>query len=104
MAIKKTVAKRYSSKPTQLTFATLDTKRGYRLGIRTDRGVLDVELAAKLFRVRAPITIEEVIAGADCAPLKMLADKALADPRGKGALVPEARAKFGPAVPNPGKI
>jgi 2-keto-4-pentenoate hydratase/2-oxohepta-3-ene-1,7-dioic acid hydratase in catechol pathway len=105
MAIKsKSAAKRYSSKPTQLTFATLDTKRGYRLGIKTGRGVLDVELAAKLFRVKGPITIDEVIAGADCAPLKQLVDKALAEPRGKGALVAESRAKFGPAVPNPGKI
>ena len=104
MAIKKTAAKRYTARPAQLTFATLDTKRGYRLGIRTERGVLDVELAAKAFRVKAPITIDDVIAGADCAPLKMLADKALADPRAKSALVPEARAQFGPAVPNPGKI
>jgi 2-keto-4-pentenoate hydratase/2-oxohepta-3-ene-1,7-dioic acid hydratase in catechol pathway len=100
----RTKEKHYSSKPTQLTFATLDTKRGYRLGIRTERGVLDVELAAKAFRVKAPLTIDEVIGGADCAPLKLLAEKALADPRGKGVLVPEARAKFGPAVPNPGKI
>src|SRR5262245_27807459 len=104
MAIKKAAAKRYSSKATQLTFATLDTKRGYRLGIRTERGVLDVELAAKAFRVKAPVTIEEVISGADCAPLKMLVDKALADSRANKALVPESRARFGPAVPNPGKI
>jgi 2-keto-4-pentenoate hydratase/2-oxohepta-3-ene-1,7-dioic acid hydratase in catechol pathway len=97
-------AKRYFSKPTQLTFATLDTTRGYRLGIRTARGVLDVELAAKLFRVKAPATIDEVIAGADCAPLKQLVAKAIADPRGKSVLAPEARVKFGPAIPNPGKI
>ena len=101
---KKASAKQYSSRPTGLTFATLDTKRGYRLGIKTDRGILDVERAAKLFRVKAPVTIDEVIAGADCAPLKLLADRALADPRGKAVLVPESRAKFGPAVPHPGKI
>jgi 2-keto-4-pentenoate hydratase/2-oxohepta-3-ene-1,7-dioic acid hydratase in catechol pathway len=102
--MKKTAPKPHSSKPTALTFATLDTKRGYRLGLRTGGGVLDVETASKLFRIKAPVTIDEVLAGADCAPLKRLVDKALADKRGKGALVPEARAKFGPAVPHPEKI
>lgn len=106
MAAKKpaTKAKKYSSKPTGLTFATLATKQGPRLGLKTARGVLDVEAASKLFRVKAPVTMDAVLAGADCAPLKALVDRALADPRGKKVLVPEARAKFGPAVPNPPKI
>ena len=101
---KKAASKQYSSKPTGLTFATLATRNGYRLGLKTDRGVLDVEAASKLFRIKAPVTIDEILAGADCAPLKRLADKALADKRGKTVLIPEARAKFGPAVPNPEKI
>lgn len=101
---KKTAPKQYSSKTTGLTFATLITKQGYRLGLKTERGVLDVEAASKLFRIKAPVTIDEVLAGADCAPLKKLVDRALADKRGKSVLVPEARAKFGPAVPHPEKI
>jgi len=106
MAAKKPAAKakKYSSKPTGLTFATLATKGGYSLGLKTTRGILDVAAAAKLFRVKAPVTMDAVIAGADCAPLKALVDKALADPRGKKVLIPEARAKFGPAVPHPPKI
>src|SRR5574338_52477 len=101
---RKAASRQYSSKPTGLTFATLDTQRGYRLGLKTERGVLDVEAASKLYRIKAPITIDEVLAGADCAPLKRLIDKALSDKRGKGVLASEARAKFGPAVPHPEKI
>lgn len=101
---KKTAPKQYSSKPTGLTFATLVLKQGYRLGLQTARGVLDVEAASRLFRIKAPVTIDEVLAGADCAPLKKLVERALADKRGKSVLVPEARAKFGPAVPHPEKI
>jgi 2-keto-4-pentenoate hydratase/2-oxohepta-3-ene-1,7-dioic acid hydratase in catechol pathway len=101
---KKTASKQYSSKPTGLTFATLDTRNGYRLGLKTERGVLDVEAASKLYRIKAPITIDDVLAGADCAPLKKLVDRALEDKRGKSVLIPEARAKFGPAVPHPEKI
>jgi len=106
MATKKAAKKaaKHSSKPAGLTFATLAGRDGFRLGLRTERGVLDVVEAAKLFRVKAPATIDEVIAGADCAPLRQLAAKALADPRGKKVLIPEARAKFGPAVPHPPKI
>ncbi|MBI4207132.1 MAG: fumarylacetoacetate hydrolase family protein [Betaproteobacteria bacterium] len=104
MVTKKAAPKKYTSRPTGLALATLETRRGYRLGIRTGRGILDVERASGLFRIRTPITIDEVIQGADCAPLKRLIDKALADPRGKAVLVPESRAKFGPAVPDPGKI
>jgi 2-keto-4-pentenoate hydratase/2-oxohepta-3-ene-1,7-dioic acid hydratase in catechol pathway len=101
---KRAGAARHLPKPTGLTFATLATDRGYRLGVRTGRGVLDVELAARRFRVRAPVTIDEVIAGADCTPIRRLIDKALTGSGGKSVLTPEARVRFGPAVPNPGKI
>jgi 2-keto-4-pentenoate hydratase/2-oxohepta-3-ene-1,7-dioic acid hydratase in catechol pathway len=102
MAIAK--SKTNSSKPIGLTFASLAGASGPTLGIKTDGGVLDVAAAAKLFRIKAPLTIDEVLAGADCTPLRTLAAKALADKRGKTVLVPEARAKFATAVPHPPKI
>ncbi|MGQ0752414.1 MAG: fumarylacetoacetate hydrolase family protein [Betaproteobacteria bacterium] len=101
---KKTTSKSYSSKPTGLTFATLDTKSGFRLGLKTERGVLDVEAASKLFGIGAPVTIDDVLAGGDCAPLRRLLDKAEADKRGRNLILPESRVKFGPAVPHPEKI
>jgi 2-keto-4-pentenoate hydratase/2-oxohepta-3-ene-1,7-dioic acid hydratase in catechol pathway len=105
MASRESVAqKKYSSRPTHLTFTTLDTKHGYRLGLKTERGILHVEQASRLFRIKAPVTIDEVIAGADCAPLKRLTDKALQDKRGRRVLLAESRVKFGPAVPHPEKI
>lgn len=93
-----------TKKPAGLTFATLVTRNGHRLGLKTARGVLDVEAASKLFRIKAPVTIDEVLAGADCAPLRTLIGKALDTKRGSEVLVPESRAKWGPAVPHPGKI
>jgi len=70
---------------------------------RTAR-VWDVAKASRLFRIKAPTDIHAVIEGADCAPLRKLAEKALADKRGRSVLIPEARARFAPAVPRPGKI
>ena len=96
--------KTYSSKPTGMTFATLAGKAGPTLGMKTDAGILDVAAAAKLFRIKAPLTIDEVLAGADCAPLRKLVEKALTDKRGRKVLTPESRAKFGPAIPHPPKI
>jgi 2-keto-4-pentenoate hydratase/2-oxohepta-3-ene-1,7-dioic acid hydratase in catechol pathway len=87
-----------------MTYATLTGKSGHTLGVKTDAGILDVAAAAALFRMKAPLTIDDVLAGADCAPLRKLVDKALTDSRGRKVLVPESRAKFGPAIPHPPKI
>lgn len=87
-----------------MTFCTLAGGNGGTLGLRTGRGILDVAKAAALFRIKAPTDIHAVIEGADCAPLAKLAEKALADKRGKKVLIPESRARFAPAVPRPGKI
>jgi 2-keto-4-pentenoate hydratase/2-oxohepta-3-ene-1,7-dioic acid hydratase in catechol pathway len=112
-AAKKAVAKTRTVKkpsaarrlgPKGMTFCTLSGREGMRLGVRTEKGILDVAAAAALFRVKAPTTIHAVIEGADCAPLAKLVDKAMTDARGKSVLLSEAKAKFGPAVPNPEKI
>jgi 2-keto-4-pentenoate hydratase/2-oxohepta-3-ene-1,7-dioic acid hydratase in catechol pathway len=87
-----------------MTFCTLAGRGGGTLGLRTERGILDVARASALFRIKAPVDIHAVIEGADCTPLKKLADKALGDRRDRSVLLPEARARFGPAVPRPGKI
>ena len=96
--------KTYSAKPTGMTFASFAGKSGHTLGVKTGAGVLDVAAAAKLFRMKAPLTMADVLAGADCAPLRKLVEKALADKRGRKVLVPESRVKFGPAIPHPPKI
>jgi 2-keto-4-pentenoate hydratase/2-oxohepta-3-ene-1,7-dioic acid hydratase in catechol pathway len=91
-------------KARNMTFCTLAGGGSGTLGLKTERGILDVAKASALFRVKAPADIHAVIEGADCAPLKKLADKALTDKRGRSVLIPEARARFAPAVPRPGKI
>lgn len=96
--------KTYSAKPTGMTFASFSGKSGHTLGVKTGAGILDVAAAAKLFRMKAPLTMADVLAGADCAPLRRLVEKALADRRGRKVLVQESRAKFGPAIPRPPKI
>ena len=88
----------------KMTLCTLAGTGGGTLGLRTERGILDVVRAAKLFRINAPADMHAVIEGADCAPLERLAAKALGDKRGGRVLIAESRARFAPAVPRPGKI
>lgn len=93
-----------SMRARNMTFCTLAGRDGGTLGLRTERGILDVARASRQFRIKAPEDIHAVIEGADCVPLMKLAERVLGDKRGKNVLVPELRARFGPAVPRPGKI
>src|SRR2546427_4055344 len=96
----RTVAARDSAGPKELpknmTFCTLRRDGRYVLGIRTPRGVLDVEKAGKALRRPAPSTINEVLQGTDVQALKSLVDAAVANGAAKAAFVPEQQAPFGP--------
>ena len=83
-----------------MTFCTLRHGADYGLGLKTERGILDVAAAEQAFKEGAPTTITAVLAGqGDIAGLKRLVAKA-----GPAHLVAEDKAKFGPCVTNPEKI
>jgi len=96
-----------TSDPTELpkgmTFATLRRPDGYGLGVRTERGVLDVAAAERDFREGAPTTIDAVFKGqGDVNGLRRLADKASASAE-RYFIAPD-KAAFGPCVTSPEKI
>jgi 2-keto-4-pentenoate hydratase/2-oxohepta-3-ene-1,7-dioic acid hydratase in catechol pathway len=81
-------------------FATLARANGYGLGVRTDRGILDVVAAEQDLKEGAPVTITDVLDGkGDLAGLKRLAEKA----KPAHFIAPD-KAAFGPCVTNPEKI
>jgi 2-keto-4-pentenoate hydratase/2-oxohepta-3-ene-1,7-dioic acid hydratase in catechol pathway len=89
--------------PKGMTFATLRRQDGYGLGLRTERGVLDVAAAERDFREGAPTTIDAVFKGqGDVNALRRLVDKAGASPE-RYFIAPD-KAAFGPCVTNPEKI
>jgi 2-keto-4-pentenoate hydratase/2-oxohepta-3-ene-1,7-dioic acid hydratase in catechol pathway len=91
--------------PKAMTFCTLRLGDGYGLGLRTEKGILDVSAASHALKEPAPTTIDAIFKGeADAAALKRLADKAKAGAQAANFFIPEAQAKFGPAVTNPEKI
>jgi 2-keto-4-pentenoate hydratase/2-oxohepta-3-ene-1,7-dioic acid hydratase in catechol pathway len=89
--------------PRGMTFATLWRDNGYGLGLRTDRGILDVVTAEKDFREGAPTTITDVFLGnGDIGGLRRLEAKARAS--ADRYFVAEQSAQLGPCVTNPEKI
>jgi 2-keto-4-pentenoate hydratase/2-oxohepta-3-ene-1,7-dioic acid hydratase in catechol pathway len=89
--------------PKGMTFATLRRPDGYGLGLRTERGVLDVAPAERDFREGAPTTIDAVFKGqGDVNALRRLVDKAGAS-ADRYFIAPD-KAAFGPCVTSPEKI
>src|SRR3989442_253823 len=77
---------------------------GGRIWIKTNRGILDVKKAAQTLRRTVPLSIDDVLHGADTQGLKTLVDESLANGKVKSAFLDEAQAEFGPCVTNPEKI
>jgi len=81
-------------------FATLRKPNGFGLGVRTDRGILDVAAAEQDLKEGAPTTISDVFDGkGDLAGLRRLAGKAK-----DSHFVAIDKAAFGPCVTHPEKI
>jgi len=104
-----TVTPAQAQAPTQamargLTLATLRrADGGFGLGLRTDRGILDVIAAEADFRENAPTSITAVLnREGDASGLRRLAAKASA--QAARYFVAEDKAQFGPCVTHPEKI
>jgi 2-keto-4-pentenoate hydratase/2-oxohepta-3-ene-1,7-dioic acid hydratase in catechol pathway len=108
-ALTVTPAQAQTQMPTQamargLTLATLRrADGGYGLGLRTERGILDVIAAEADFHENAPTTITQVLnREGDASGLRRLAAKA--STQAARYFVAEDKAQFGPCVTHPEKI
>ncbi len=91
--------------PRGMTFCTLRGPDGFTLGLRSDRGVLDVAKAEASFGTGAPTTITEVFEGQGLvAALADLLGKAKAAASPNSYFVAESAAAYGPCVTDPEKI
>jgi 2-keto-4-pentenoate hydratase/2-oxohepta-3-ene-1,7-dioic acid hydratase in catechol pathway len=89
--------------PKGLTLCTLQRAGGgYGLGVRTDKGILDVVAAEAAFKLGVPTTITALFAGqGDASGLKGLVEKAAGEAK---YFTAADKAKFGPCVTDPEKI
>jgi 2-keto-4-pentenoate hydratase/2-oxohepta-3-ene-1,7-dioic acid hydratase in catechol pathway len=88
--------------PRNMILVTLRSGEEYSLGIKTDKGILDVKKAAHAARSNAPTTIDELLAVGDRG-LTELRDLALAS-GSRSLFLDESAIEYGPCVTNPQKI
>jgi 2-keto-4-pentenoate hydratase/2-oxohepta-3-ene-1,7-dioic acid hydratase in catechol pathway len=87
-----------------LTLLTLRRNGEFRLGVKTDRGVLDVKDAAAALHMPAPATMDDLLQNQDGPNLNALVEAALkAGSPAKKAFVAEP-IEYGPLVTRPEKI
>ena len=88
--------------PKQMTFVTLRSGDDYSLGVKTDKGILDVKKAAKAFKSSAPTDIDDLIRRGDRGLTELV--KTAAASGKPGLYLDEDKIEFGPCVTNPEKI
>lgn len=87
-----------------LTLLTLLVEGEYHLGVRTDKGILDVPQAARLLNMQAPATMDDLLQLEQGPGLNALVDAALKSRATQKALIKEETIKYGPVVTRPEKI
>lgn len=83
-----------------------NTSRGteYRLGVKTEKGILDVIKAGNILHMGAPATIDDLLQNEDGPRLNALVDAAVKSPAAKKAFLKEETIEYGPVVTRPEKI
>lgn len=87
-----------------LTLLTMRVQGEYRLGVKTEKGILDVPQAAKLLNVHAPATMDDLLQQQQGPSLNALVDAALKSRAAQKAFVKEETVEYGPVVTRPEKI
>ena len=87
-----------------LTVLTMRRNGEFRLGVKTDEGILDAPEAATLLRMHAPSTVDDLLQNEDGPSLNALVEAALQSRAARAAFVEEASVEYGPVVTRPEKI
>jgi 2-keto-4-pentenoate hydratase/2-oxohepta-3-ene-1,7-dioic acid hydratase in catechol pathway len=87
-----------------LTLLTFRQDGELRLGVKSDKGILDVPHAAQLLNLHAPGTVDDLLQQEDGPALNALVDAARASAKAEPAWLKESTIEYGPLVSHPGKI
>ena len=85
-----------------LTLLTLRRDGEYRLGVKTEKGILDIPETARLLDLRTPATMDDLLQNEDGPSLNAFLEIALKSKR--ASFLNEEDVEFGPVVTRPEKI
>ena len=87
-----------------LTLLNIRSGADYRLGVKNEKGILDVVEAAKILHIHAPSTIDDLLQNQDGPSLNALVDTAAKSKSAQKAFLKEDAIEYGPIVTRPEKI
>lgn len=87
-----------------LTLLNIQRNGEYSLGVKTDKGILDVPAAAKLLRMRAPATTDDLLHNEDGPSLNALVEAVGKSKAAQKVFIQEETIQYGPIVTRPQKI
>ena len=87
-----------------LTLLNMRRNGETRLGVKTDKGILDVPEAAKLLRLHAPRDMDDLLQNEDGPSLNALLDAAMKSSAVPSAWIKEESVEYAPLVTRPEKI
>jgi 2-keto-4-pentenoate hydratase/2-oxohepta-3-ene-1,7-dioic acid hydratase in catechol pathway len=74
------------------------------LGVKTEKGILDAQEAARLLHMHTPANIDDLLQQEDGPGLNALVDAAMKSPSARAAFIKEDGIEYGPIVTHPEKI
>jgi 2-keto-4-pentenoate hydratase/2-oxohepta-3-ene-1,7-dioic acid hydratase in catechol pathway len=87
-----------------LTLLNIRHGDGYRLGVKNEKGILDVVEAAKILHMHAPATIDDLLQNEEGPSLNALVDASAKSKAAQKAFLKEDAIEYGPVVTRPEKI
>lgn len=87
-----------------LTLLTMRRNGEYRLGAKTDKGILDVKAAAESLKMYAPPTLDDMLQNEEGASVQAVVEAALKSSAAQKALLKLESIEYGPLLTRPEKI
>jgi 2-keto-4-pentenoate hydratase/2-oxohepta-3-ene-1,7-dioic acid hydratase in catechol pathway len=87
-----------------LTLLTMRREGEYCLGVKTVKGILDVQQASKMLKMEAPGTMDDLLQNERGPALNSLVTSALGSRAATSAFLKEESIQYGPVVTHPEKI
>ena len=97
-------AKRPRGMAKGLTLLTMRVGGADRLGVKTERGILNVAQAATILKMYAPATMDDLLQNEDGPAIEALVKASLASNAVQAAFTQESTIEYGPLVGRPEKI
>ncbi len=87
-----------------LTLLTMRRNGDYRLGAKTDKGILDVKPAAESLKMYAPATLDDMLQNEEGASVQAVVEAALKSSAAQKAFLKPEGIEYGPLLTRPEKI